>query len=532
MRRKQLLIAFMYLCLIAGCLGVVVFVRYLNGNKEFKEPLPTEATLQPSGEDMKPEDKKPAATPSDAETMEGSEQNKTTWKEAYHYWYWEAPQEDEPELETPYQPPAIMLASDLHYMSEKMHDDGKAFQKMEAEDDGKVNRYSDVVIDTLLAEAVRTAPSALVLAGDNTHNGELTNHLELAEKLKRVQEAGVQVLIIPGNHDIYNENAATYFGDLKEEAEYLADAEAFLEIFHSFGYDQALSRDAASLSYIYALDENYWMLMIDSCQYEDYNHVNGRIKPATMEWMTEQLDLAAEQEIAVLPVAHHNLLSESRLYTTECTLENHLEVVGLLEEYELPLYISGHLHAQRIKKHKSEPSVPDEAYGITEIVLSPYCLSPNQYGYLAWDLTGSMSFESRRADVGAYARKIGSEDENLLNFPEYGINYLKTVIKEQVLLTIHSVPDDIREEMAQLYADLYFSYCAGNRMVQDAVVSERSYKLWQRVDPDSKYVKKMGQMMEDVKDDHHDWSRIITAPEEAEEDEYETADDWSGSVIR
>lgn len=528
MRRKQLLIALLYLCLIAGCLGVVLIVRRMAGYPRPVEPLPAEITL-PAGD--APEQKEPALTPADAK-RQATPDPPITWKDKYHYWHWEAPEEDLPAAEEPYQPPVIMLASDLHYMSETAHDDGIAFQKMEAEDDGKANRYSDVIIDTLLAEAVRTAPSALVLAGDNTHNGERINHLELAEKLKRVQEAGVPVLIIPGNHDIYKEEAAVYFGDRKEEAEYLADAEAFLEIFHDFGYDQALSRDEASLSYIYALDENYWMMMLDSCQYEDYNHVNGRIKPATLEWMREQLKLAAEQGIFVLPVAHHNLLSESRLYTTECTLENHLEVIELLEEYEVPLYFSGHLHAQRIKKHKAEPSVPDEAYGITEIVLSPYCLSPNQYGYLAWDVTGSMNFETRRADVAAYAREIGSEDENLLNFAEYGINYLKAIIKEQALLTIHSVPDDIKEEMAQLYADLYFNYCAGNRMVQDAVISERSYKLWQRVAPDSKYVKDMGQMMEDVKEDHHDWSRKVEILEETEEDEDETTADWSNSAVR
>lgn len=529
MRRKQLLIAFMYLCLIAGCLGVVMFVRYLAGMQRREEPQQTEALLLPAGDDPEQDKKNPA--PADAGTTGDQEQKRSSWKEAYHYWYWEAPEEDLPAPEVPYQPPAIMLASDLHSLSETTHDDGKAFQKMAAEDDGKANHYSDAVIDALLEEAVRTEPSALVLPGDITHNGELINHLGLAEKLHRVQEAGIRVLVIPGNHDINNKNAAVYFGDLKEEAEYLPDADAFLEIYHSFGYDQALSRDEASLSYICALDEKYWMMMIDSCQYEDYNHVNGRLKPATMEWMEEQLKLAASEGITVLPVAHHNLLSESRLYTTECTLENHLEVIELLEEYQLPLYISGHLHAQRIKKHKAEPSVPDEAYGITEIVLSPYCLSPNQYGYLAWDLTGSMNFETRRADVAAYARKIESEDENLLNYPEYGISYLKEVIKEQALQTIHSVPDDIKEEMAQLYADLYFNYCAGNRMVQNAVISERSYKLWQRVAPDSTYVKEMGQMMEDVKEDHHDWEMAVR--KEAEEDiEDETADDWSDSALR
>ena len=39
------------------------------------------------------------------------------------------------------------------------------------------------------------------------------------------------------------------------------------------------------VSYFYALDDTHWILMLDTCQYEDYNHVNGRLKPETMEWL-------------------------------------------------------------------------------------------------------------------------------------------------------------------------------------------------------------------------------------------------------
>ncbi|MGL5434770.1 MAG: metallophosphoesterase [Lachnospiraceae bacterium] len=515
---------------------MVVFVRYLTGFQRPEDAQQTTAPLLPSEEGSEPES--PAATPENVDPESAAETD-IAWEDAYHYWYYEAPKEEEEEEEEPepeeipYEPPRLMLASDLHYMSETTHDDGKAFQKMEAEDDGKINRYSDIMIDTLLDEALRTAPTALVLPGDITLNGETENHIRLAEKLARVQEAGIQVLVIPGNHDINNKyHAATYFGDLKEQAEYIETAEEFAEIYHAYGYDQAINRDEASLSYVYPLDEFHWIIMIDSCQYEDYNHVNGRLKPATLAWLEVHLQVAKEHGITVLPVAHHNLLSQSRLYTTECTLENNQDVIALLEEYEVPLYFSGHLHAQRIKKHKSEPGVPDDAYGITEIVLSPYPLAPNQYGCLAWDLDGNMTFETRQADVEAYARSIGSEDENLLNFHTFGVNFLKQVIMGQVMETIDSIPDYLKEEMAQLYADLYFDYCAGNRMSWDVVKATRSYQVWQRVSPNSKYVAEMGQMIEDVKKDLHDWEWEQPGPGETREEiEDETTDDRIDSAL-
>ena len=44
-------------------------------------------------------------------------------------------------------------------------------------------------------------------------------------------------------------------------------------------------------------------------------------------------------------------------------------------------------------------------------------------------------------------------------------------------------------------------------MSWDKVSATRAYRLWEKIDPDSRYVKDMGQMIEDVKQDLHDWSR-------------------------
>ena len=58
----------------------------------------------------------------------------------------------------------------------------------------------------------------------------------------------------------------------------------------TYGYDQALSRDPASLSYVYELDEKNWLLMLDSSQYEPKNLVEGRIKEETLQWARQQLE--------------------------------------------------------------------------------------------------------------------------------------------------------------------------------------------------------------------------------------------------
>lgn len=521
-KQNKILLILLDLCLLIGCLGIVLLIGGRPGspdNRTHTEQTPDSIRQE-----------EPAASPSNAsdgggqtgdenrlETQEKDDgETDGKWSQAYREWYWKnrdqemglvRPDGPEPESEPepPYIPPVIMMASDLHYMSGTTHDDGEAFQKMVRSDDGKISSYSEEMIDTLLAEAVENQVSVLVLSGDITLNGERENHERLAEKLRKVQEAGVPVAVIPGNHDINNKNAATYFGDQRETAEYLRSGEEFLEIYHEFGYDQSPNRDPDSLSYVFPVDEKHWLLMLDTCRYEDENHVSGRLKPETLAWLEVHLKAARDHHIQVLPVGHHNLLSESRLYKTECTMDHYEEVTALFERYEVPLYVSGHLHAQRIKKHKAGPDVSDDACGISEIVLSPYSIAPNQYGRLSFNEAGDMKFETMRADVAAYAARQGRIEEELLQFDTFSVGFFKQVVKDQVKETITQVPEDLKETMAELYANLYFDYCAGNRMTWDSVSTTGGYQLWRRVEPHSSYVAKMGEMIEDGKKELHGW---------------------------
>ncbi len=510
MRFKKYIPLLIYLLLIIGCFLIVRLTeRLVEPDKEQGEepPVSSEAVTPESESGWQETTEPSSAVESEAEPSPESSSKEPGYPFYEKEWWEEEEETDTGEEEELYRVPVLMLASDLHYISRKTHDGGSAFWEMVAQDDGKISEYSDILIDTLVEEAITDKPSALILTGDITLNGERENHLGLAEKLHQVTEEGVPVLVIPGNHDIKNRNAATYFGNQRESAEYLENAEDFFAIYHEFGYDQAFSRDEASLSYFYALDDTHWILMLDTCQYEDYNHVNGRLKPETMEWLEGYLKQAREQGITVVSAGHHNLLSESRLYTTECTMENHDEIVQLFEKYEIPLYISGHLHAQRIKKHKSEPGVAEDAYGIQEIVLSPYSIPPCQYGRLEWQAEGGMRFETVQADIERFASQRESKDEKLLQFKEYGPKYMKAIVEEQARKTLRAIPEELKDEMVELYGQLYYDYCAGNAMSWDKVSATRAYRLWEKIDPDSRYVKDMGQMIEDVKQDLHDWSR-------------------------
>ena len=77
--------------------------------------------------------------------------------------------------ETVYMPPTIWLATDLHYQSPQMTDFQSAFDTYTMGNDGTIVPYLDEITEAFLEE-VRTAhPSALVLSGDLSQNGEKAN---------------------------------------------------------------------------------------------------------------------------------------------------------------------------------------------------------------------------------------------------------------------------------------------------------------------------------------------------------------------
>ena len=509
MKKKTWIIsALMYAMVFMACFGVLHFMKKLM---EPAGPVQTEATTKgpgpaSAGDDhrKRPEDgtedsQAKTATDSQAEKPEEviREEGYTGWKKQFPG-LWTPPQD----TQEPYVPPKLVLATDLHYQSAQAGDGGPAFQLFVERSDGKVIQYLPELLEAFLDEVIEEKPSALVLSGDITMNGERMNHEELAGRLARVQDAGVQVLVIPGNHDINNGHAAVYYGAEKESVDSI-DGEDFYEIYRRYGYDQARSRDSSSLSYVYALDEKNWLLMLDSCQYEPENKVEGRIKESTLAWMDEQLLKAREQGIFVLPIAHHNLLAQSRMYTTQCAMDNNSEVIDLLQKYRLPLFFSGHLHVQRVRKHKAEPGVDDGAYGIQEIITDALSIPPCQYGEVVWDEDGSISYETRSVDVSGWARKTGSGNPDLLDFEDWSYRYIQKLISDQIRGVVQNLGEDVERSMAATYAGVYIDYYAGRKIDAKGIRNTKGYRWWQRNMPDSYLLRELDSMITDSDRDNN-----------------------------
>lgn len=530
--RQQAVKLLLYLAEIAVLTAAVfLVVRFLpGGDRPWNRPPESGTLAETLPELSKPQEESGAAdasrpeneTESGAEKKENGEadsipafsQNGSGQKEG-----------EEPE-EPPYEPPYFIIASDLHYQSPLMTDFGEAFQNFVRNDDGKVVEYVDSITDAFLAEAAEKQPDALILSGDLTQNGEKVNHEELAKKLRLLESQGVPVVVIPGNHDINHPSAASFEGTEKKKADNI-NAEEFYSIYREFGYDEAMDRDEKSLSYIYQADERYWLMMLDSCQYDPENKIGGRIRKETLLWMEKWLERAREEQVMVIPVAHHNLLKESTLYPEDCTLENAVQVIDLLEQYGLPVYISGHLHLQRVKKHgNGGPSQAEESYGIYEIVSDSMVIPPCQYGELRWQEDGSVQYETCPVDVAGWAASQGITDENLLNFPQYSGDFLIETVQNQVYGVLSAIPDDRKFHMAKLYGQINSAYCAGTAVNRRDVKENQMYFYWNRYLGTSEWYENLQAMIKDTGKDHN--SLILQAgedfPDRYKQEEIETAE--------
>ena len=76
-------------------------------------------------------------------------------------------------------------------------------------------------------------------------------------------DAGIQVLVVPGNHDINNPDARVYVGDNTVPADTITRPD-FAKIYRHMGYDEHSRRDPDTLSYCRDITDDLTILAIDA----------------------------------------------------------------------------------------------------------------------------------------------------------------------------------------------------------------------------------------------------------------------------
>ena len=312
------------------------------------------------------------------------------------------------------EPYTIWIGTDMHYLSPALCGDGHFFSTPRSTGDGKVVHYSDELTRAFLQQAADEQPDLVVLTGDLTLNGALRSHEELVGYLHELQNSGVQVLVLPGNHDI-SAVGGDYSGEEIELVEGLSP-ERYAELYAPFGWQQAVSRDETSMSYFYEATDKLRILMLDVNLY-----TKGFVRNATLQWLEQELSYCQKNGIKVIAASHQNLYAHNELLSFGYQMYSADKVTPLYEEYGVKANFSGHIHVQSIVRDMPVP----------EIVTASMAVMPTAYGVVEYDGKG-FSYTAQSVDVAAWAAAEGIADENLLDFGEYAEWYFEEVARNQV----------------------------------------------------------------------------------------------------
>ncbi|MDR1558498.1 MAG: metallophosphoesterase [Clostridiales bacterium] len=370
----------------------------------------------------------------------------------------------------------IAVASDTHYITDKINDHGDAFQRFVSSGNGSLMNYSEEIMETLVYDMKDLSPDAMIISGDLTVNGEKESHTRMAEKLRNIELSGkTRAYVIPGNHDILNPWARGFKGGSQYVTDYITPEE-FEEIYADFGYNEAVMRDASSLSYLAAPSKDVWLLMLDTCVYKtniEYENpaVYGRILPETQNWIRKCAELAHNNNARIIAVTHHNLFIHNYTLHYGYTLDNAEEAEQLFSECGIELVFSGHIHVQDIKNRE----------GIFEVASSSLLTYPHQFGVLSYKPGEGFDYSVKSVDVERWAGSIGSEDANLLTFKSYAQKYYKDVSYNRTygrLIDSGLYTENEAEEVAEMISALNVAYFSGRvDEIRDELMASEGYRL-------------------------------------------------------
>lgn len=373
----------------------------------------------------------------------------------------QAPADGNKEIKSKPEQLKIAVISDIHFMDPSLLiADGSAFQTYLAFDP-KLLQFSAPIFMTAISKIQREKPDIVLIPGDLTKDGEKVSHEAVAAILHQLTNNGIKVYVIPGNHDINNPEATIYDGDNKNPAPTIQKND-FSSIYGGFGYNDALYRDANSLSYICQPYKNLWILGIDDCKYEyntDLAIVSGVIKPGTMTWILEKLQEAKEKNITVLSMMHHGIAEH---YIGEQTLDfgyvtdNYTKDGPMLLAAGLKVMFTGHYHANDITMLSGENG--DALYDIeTGSLVTP----PSPFRIITLSDNG-MDIRTNRITSINCTLPLG------FSFTKYSDQFLKAHMDgyfAYVLQYLFGVPAEYVSSMAPLFRNGWMAHYAGDEKI-------------------------------------------------------------------
>lgn len=265
----------------------------------------------------------------------------------------------------------ISILSDTHLQTGKMSD-GISY----------INTWNHEIIEAALDQIDADDTDLLILCGDNTNSGKKEEHEELISLLK---EMGVDVIVVPGNHDLG-----------------MTETDDFKKMYRMYGYGTAFSKDTASLSYC-AVYDNVMIIVLDTNHDAAGKTGIPEFTEHTFEWLEQQLQYAQQNHLTVICAGHYPLITRQ-----SGEFAQKKRMTRLLNQYQVPLYVCGHLHYHAVNDNGN----------LKEVVVSQTTSYPVSYSTIEMS-EGVMDVSGVAVDVESWAKNNGRKETELLDFDSY-----------------------------------------------------------------------------------------------------------------
>ncbi|WP_052947324.1 metallophosphoesterase family protein [Aneurinibacillus tyrosinisolvens] len=254
----------------------------------------------------------------------------------------------------------IAVLSDTHLMDLSLGTSGEAYEEY-LSNDRKLLGESDAILKSAVASLKSSGVQIVLVSGDLTKDGELVSHNRFAAYMTELENAGIKVYVMAGNHDINNPDAKRFDGPNATPVEYVSPSK-FAEIYNQFGYGEAIARDPHSLSYVVEPTPGLWIISMDSALYDtniaDHTpKTGGAYSEQRFAWIKEQLEKARQQGKTVLGMTHHGIVQhfdvEEAIFP-EYVIDDWRNVSKELADLGMKAVLTGHFHAQDIAKKETD----------------------------------------------------------------------------------------------------------------------------------------------------------------------------------
>ncbi len=352
------------------------------------------------------------------------------------------------------------VASDLHYNvpEEELTASGEIDDEIYwyANRRAAMENESGFIIDEFLNQCAENDNVDFVLiSGDLADNGKSIKqeHVDVAAKFKAFEEkTGKQIYVTVGNHDAGLNCETTY--------------EDFKEIYHDFGYDQALTTVEENCSYTANLGEKYRLISLDSCDYDKSTEDGMTIEK--LEWVREQAKLAKEDGRYPILMMHHNLLDHlplQRILSHDFIVRFHYTTATLFADWGIKLVFTGHEHCSDATSYTSPAGNVIYDFATTSLTMYPlqyrtFEISEKEIKYQA-QTVDTLDTDALSATVKGYSQ----EQLDLMNsgLNAYAKGFLKAGVQWRLTRSLKMEQIGIAE--GEIFYDLVNTAVGGLRKI-------------------------------------------------------------------